>query len=62
MPAEALAYDVIVLYRLPMGPALESLISQAHELNKPIIFDTDDLVFEPEMTEVASRGEEFESR
>ena len=48
-PAEALAYDVIVLYRLPMGQPLENLISQARELNKPIIFDTDDLIFEPEM-------------
>jgi len=48
-PAEALTYDVIVLYRLPMGPALESLISQARQLNKPVIFDTDDLIFDPEM-------------
>jgi len=49
-PAEALTYDVIILYRLPMGPALEGLINQARQLNKPVIFDTDDLIFEPEMT------------
>jgi glycosyltransferase involved in cell wall biosynthesis len=49
-PTEALTYDVIVLYRLPMSPALEGLISQARQLNKPVIFDTDDLIFEPELT------------
>lgn len=48
-PAQALAYDVIVLYRLPMCPTLGSLIDQAHQLGKPVIFDTDDLVFEPEL-------------
>ena len=50
IPTEALTYDVIILYRLPMGPALEGLINQARQLNKPVIFDTDDLIFEPEMT------------
>ena len=47
---EALGFDVIVLYRLPISPALERLIDQAHRLGKPVIFDTDDLVFEPELT------------
>src|SRR4051812_16619571 len=50
-PAQALSYDVIVLYRLPISPALESLISQARQVNKPVIFDTDDLIFEPELTQ-----------
>ena len=49
-PTEALTYDVIVLYRLPMSTALAGLISQARKLNKPVIFDTDDLIFEPELT------------
>ena len=49
-PEEALGFDVIVLYRLPMSQALERLIDRAHRLGKPVIFDTDDLVFEPELT------------
>ncbi len=48
-PGQAIAYDVIVLYRLPMCPALQRLIDQARRLAKPVIFDTDDLVFEPEL-------------
>jgi len=48
-PAQALTYDVIVLYRLPMCPTLEFLIDQARQSGKPVIFDTDDLVFEPEL-------------
>src|SRR5882762_9915070 len=48
-PEEALAYDVIVLYRLPMTQPLERLINQARQSGKPVIFDTDDLIFEPEM-------------
>ena len=48
--AEApLHFDVIVLYRLMMSPALARLISAAQRLGKPVIFDTDDLIFEPEL-------------
>ena len=46
---EALAYTVIILYRLAMCPPLEHLIREAHKLGKPVVFDTDDLVFEPEL-------------
>lgn len=46
---EALSYDVIVLYRLPMSAALGELIRHAHLAGKRIIFDTDDLVFEPDL-------------
>ena len=46
---EALTYSVIILYRLAMCPPLERLIREAHELGKPVVFDTDDLVFEPEL-------------
>ena len=46
---EALSYDVIVLYRLPMSALLNQLIHRAHESGKRIIFDTDDLVFEPDL-------------
>ncbi len=44
-----LRYDVIVLYRLMMSPALAQLIAAAQRLGKPVIFDTDDLIFEPDL-------------
>lgn len=46
---EALRSDLIFLYRLAMNPPLRRLIDRARELNKPVIFDTDDLIFEPEL-------------
>jgi glycosyltransferase involved in cell wall biosynthesis len=48
---EALRSDVIFLYRLAMSPPLRRLIDRAHELHKPVIFDTDDLIFEPDLIE-----------
>jgi glycosyltransferase involved in cell wall biosynthesis len=50
-PAEALPYDVIVLYRLAICPPLERLIRHARDAGKRVIFDTDDLIFEPELIE-----------
>ncbi len=44
-----LRFDVIVLYRLMMSPALAQLIAAAQRLGKPVIFDTDDLIFEPDL-------------
>lgn len=46
---EALTYDVIVLYRLPMSEPLRTLIEQAQERLIRVVFDTDDLIFEPEL-------------
>src|ERR1700730_8968930 len=34
-----------------MSQQLRRLIKRAHELQKPIIFDTDDLIFEPDLIE-----------
>ena len=48
-PAAALRYDILFLYRLAMCSPLRRLIDRAHELGKPVIFDTDDLIFEPEL-------------
>lgn len=48
-PEMPLRSDVIVLYRLMMSPALERLIAGARRLGKPVIFDTDDLIFEPDL-------------
>ncbi|HEY1770375.1 MAG TPA: glycosyltransferase [Chthoniobacterales bacterium] len=47
----ALRFDVIWLYRIPMNGPLGSLIEQARSLGKPVIFDTDDLIFEPELVD-----------
>ncbi len=46
---DALACDLIFLYRLPMSAPLRALIETARALKKPVIFDTDDLIFEPEL-------------
>jgi glycosyltransferase involved in cell wall biosynthesis len=48
---EALSYDILYLYRLAYSPILERLILQARARNIPIIFGTDDLVFEPELVQ-----------
>jgi O-antigen biosynthesis protein len=45
----ALRAEVIFLYRLPMCPPLADLIERASVAGKPIVFDTDDLVFEPDL-------------
>jgi O-antigen biosynthesis protein len=50
-PSQALNYDVLFLYRLAMCPPLGRLIERARHAGKLVIFDTDDLVFEPELLE-----------
>lgn len=47
--AAALACDLIFLYRLPMSATLRQLIEQARTRQKRVIFDIDDLIFEPEL-------------
>ena len=47
--AEALRWDLIFLYRLPMSAPLRRLIERARELRKTVVFDTDDLIFEPDL-------------
>jgi glycosyltransferase involved in cell wall biosynthesis len=48
---KALGYDVLFLYRLAAYPALGRLIEEARDSGKLVIFDTDDLIFEPELIE-----------
>ena len=50
-PNVAHEYDVFVLYRLAMSSPLERLIGLAHSLGKPVIFDVDDLIFDPTLVE-----------
>ncbi len=48
-PEEALAAEVIFLYRLPMSGPLAQVIEGARARRKPVVFDTDDLIFEPDL-------------
>ena len=50
-PKEPLDYELIFLYRLPMWPRLRQVIDQARAVGQTLIFDTDDLVFEPDLIE-----------
>jgi O-antigen biosynthesis protein len=43
--------DVLILYRLAMSTPLRQLIECARALGRSVIFDTDDLIFEPELVE-----------
>ena len=50
-PGAATNCDVLILYRLGMSPPLRQLIEGARALGRRVIFDTDDLIFEPELIE-----------
>lgn len=54
-PRQCLGFDVVVLYRLTMSPPIEQVIAQARESGQVLIFDTDDLIFEPDLVE-SQRG------
>ncbi len=55
VPQDAVGYGAIFLYRLPMSRLLEAVIRAARDAKIPTLFDTDDLVFEPELV-AAQRG------
>jgi len=46
---EAAAHDILYLYRVAYDPLIEALIEQARGQGVPVVFDTDDLVFEPDL-------------
>ena len=46
---EALSCDLLYLYRVAYSPFIEELIQQARTQHIPVIFDVDDLVFDPEV-------------
>ncbi len=50
-PDEAADYDLLILHRVPYDDQVGALIARAHELGKPVVYDTDDLVFEPGLTQ-----------
>jgi len=47
---EALNYDVMILHRVAYDPLIGEVIRQTKAQGKPVLFDVDDLVFEPEPT------------
>ena len=46
---EALSCSVLYLYRIPFDPFIEDLIARARARGIPVVFDADDLIFEPEI-------------
>lgn len=40
-------YSCFILHRVPFGPDVKRFISEAHDQQKRVFFDTDDLVFDP---------------
>jgi len=53
---EALAHDLLCLYRVAYSPFVEELIRQARARHIPVIFDIDDLVFDPEVVNDPVKG------
>lgn len=48
---DVLDYNLFVLHRVPYSPLIGAVIDVAHLQGKPVIFDTDDLVFDVDMYE-----------
>jgi glycosyltransferase involved in cell wall biosynthesis len=51
LDAALAGYAAFVLHRVPWSTDLRRFIEQARAARKPVVFDTDDLVFEPEAQE-----------
>lgn len=48
---DVLDYDLFVLHRVPYSPLIGIVIDLAHLRGKPVVFETDDLIFDPELYE-----------
>jgi glycosyltransferase involved in cell wall biosynthesis len=53
-------YEIFVLHRVPYGPDVEWFIREAHVRGKRVIFDTDDLVFDPNVDRYVAAIEDME--
>ena len=42
-------YDLFILHRVPFSPLIDLVIELAHVQGKPVVFETDDLIFVPEL-------------
>ncbi len=47
LPADVLHHEMVILHRVPLTPMIELVITMAHSQGKAVIFETDDLIFEP---------------
>jgi len=47
---DASDYRVVIMHRVPHNDFVEAVINRAHAAGGVVIFDTDDLIFEPELT------------
>ena len=47
---DAADYRVVIMHRVPHNDLVEAVIHRAHAAGGVVIFDTDDLIFEPELT------------
>jgi GT2 family glycosyltransferase/glycosyltransferase involved in cell wall biosynthesis len=46
------AYSVVVLFRLPFGAEVEAIVRRARAAGTALVFDVDDLVFDPACTDL----------
>ena len=46
---DATTHDAVILHRVPWQPAIADLVAVIRARGKPVIFETDDLVFAPEL-------------
>ena len=46
---DAATCDVVILHRVPWAPLIEDVVEIAHRRGKPMVFETDDLIFAPEL-------------
>jgi len=46
---DVLDYDIFILHRVPYSALISTVVDLAHLRGKPVIFETDDLVFAPEL-------------
>lgn len=56
-PARVENCDAIFIYRVAMSPPLRAFIDEARQAGRKVIFDIDDLVFEPELIQHHRAGE-----
>jgi len=46
------AYSVVVLFRLPWSAGTEAIVKRARQSKVPLVFDVDDLVFDPDSSDL----------
>ena len=47
LPDDVLHHEMVILHRVPLTPMIDLVIALAHSQGKAVIFETDDLIFEP---------------